>query len=50
MLNKKIKPTYIFLTIFFSSIIFYAFSADNRLFEISKNIQLYNKLYREVNQ
>ena len=50
MLNKKIKPTYIFLAIFFSSIIFYAFSADNRLFEISKNIQLYTKLYREVNK
>ena len=50
MLNKKIKSTYIFLALFFFSIIFYAFSADNRLFEISKNIQLYTKLYSEVNK
>ncbi|MGB1204058.1 MAG: S41 family peptidase [Chitinophagales bacterium] len=50
MRKKSIKPAHIFLTLFFSSIIFYAFSVDNRLFEISKNIQLYTKLYREVNK
>ncbi len=52
MLKKVFKKTSIFIIsslIAFFSIIFYAFNDDNAAFEISKNLDIFYTLFRELN-